>query len=59
MPSVLPLFFFKQLRFQLKQDLQGKVIYFPRSADVIGKKDKILNCKPLCSSDSHSAFLDI
>lgn len=40
MPSVLPFIFVKQLFFQMKQDLQGKVIYFPRSADIIGEKKK-------------------
>lgn len=40
MPSVLPFIFVKQLFFQMKQDLQGKVIYFPRSADVIGENKK-------------------
>lgn len=39
----------------MKQDLQGKVIHFPRSADIIGKKDKLLACKPLCRSDADGA----
>lgn len=40
MPSVLPFIFVKQLFFQMKQDLQGTVIYFPRSADIIGERKK-------------------
>lgn len=57
-PTKSPLcfhYFFKQLLFQMKQDLQGKVIHFPRSADTIGEKDKLLACKPLCRSDSDGA----
>lgn len=41
----------------MKQDLQGKVIYFPRSADIIGEKKKnILGYNLLCKSDSGDAF---
>lgn len=36
----------------MKQDLQGKLIYFPRSADATGEKDRLLACKPFCRSDS-------